>query len=238
MLRGKAIMAALAALLPGAHAAAADYDYVQLEYLSSASKVVLDGADTEADYDGYGLSLSKAFSDTVFGFGELKLAETDDVEVGGTPVNDSAFDFNRYSLGLGLRNGNEVVDLYGALSYERLSIEHETGHGWGLTGGLRLTYAAGAGMGFDRVEVHPRVKYLNYGDIDGVRLGSGSRVDIGSIDGFEYGLSTVVYLTPAWALSVDYSETSLSADFGDAYAGEDPGLDLESELAVGLRYSF
>lgn len=199
------------------------YTYAQGEYIPEGK---LDHAGN--DFTGYGFKGSYQLPAHMIvqgGFDRLNVKDA--YRDGSTPS-----DINRANVGLGGEGfydygGREGtgVGYYGTVSYERIEFRNvvggadATGSGFGVNTGLRW-------MVDPSVEINPHASYVDYGSV------SGGGVDLGSPDGFKYGLQLVGYLDDDQHLGLTAGYDRSDVDYGVN------DVSFHNEVNVGARYTF
>lgn len=199
------------------------YTYAQGKYIPEGT---LD--DSGHDYTGYGFKGSYQLPAHMIVQGSYDRLNVKDAYRGDSIGNK----INRANIGLGGEGFYDYggqdgtgVGYYGTVSYERIGFRNvggtpdATGTGFGLNTGLRW-------MVDPSVEINPHASYVDYGKV------SGGGVDLGSPDGFKYGMQVVGYLDDDQHVGLTAGYDRSDVDYGVNNAS------FHNEVNLGARYTF
>ncbi|MDT0634417.1 hypothetical protein [Spectribacter hydrogenoxidans] len=203
----------------GTTAVAADYTYVQADWIAAGDidRSGLNSGFTE-EYDGFAAEGAISLLPAVF-----VQARYDDLE--GERGGDARF----LQLGAGLNHDlgqyaslvvdyDLALDIYALASYEDIDADGASGDGLGVSGGLRWHPVPA-------LEINPSVGYVDYDELDD---------STATLSGFRYALRGLFQVSPHIALSAAYQVTALDLDL----AARETDLDFEKEFRLGVRYYF
>jgi len=200
-----------------------DYDYLQAGWVIDHD-LDFEGMGIDRDSgDGLLLEASIELNDElslpgyvpgVFLFGETTATEAD-TSAGST-------DIDTISLGAGIHHGMALprvgyLDAYTTLSFEEFDIGGRSDEGLGIGTGLRW-------VPVKALEVHPYGRYLEFG--------SGNF----DLDGWRYGVETLLNLTDHVALSAEWAETRLETGSPNVDGvPSNADVALKNTITVGAR---
>ena len=190
------------ALAPVVASAEQTFNHFDLYYRSSNIDIGFDLAAGDESGDGLGLRFSRGFYEKGFLFAEYEGAGYEKLENGFFFMEPST---KLLRLGVGGHTGGERLDWYGAFSYVKAEVaygpdadDENSGSGFGLKGGVRVTLAQWAAA-------FAELGTVDAGDIGGGEYGVGLDFSVGRRAGviLEYGVSN---------LDIEQSDTTADID--------------------------
>lgn len=210
------------------------YDYLEAAYVF-ANDLEIDSDDLgiddlEFDVDGFFFKGSAEVAPGIFVYASnLTLdMEVDGDDLGGGPNFDLGLD--NQSIGAGyhmpLMTGPAPLDVWAALSFERLDAVGQPANGYGATVGTRW-------MPIPGLEINAFGGWRDFGEVDGILDASGVDAEI---DGWTYGIGAVYGVTQNLALTANWTRYDLEAELESGGTDADADLDLDAFMVGGRWY--
>jgi hypothetical protein len=190
------------------------------------------GVDERFDVDGFFFKGSAEVAPGVFIYASnLTLDMEVDNDFSGAP-RDFDLGLDNQSLGAGyhmpLMTGPSPLDVWGAVSYERLDTVGQPANGYGVSAGARW-------MPIQGLELNAFGGWRDFGEVGGI-LDASPGTDA-EIDGWSYGVGALYHVTPKLAVTGNWTRYDLEADIDSG--GSDAQADLEVDaFMVGGRWYY